>query len=95
MSQGMIGPEGARQGVEAYTAPELHRFLVADAVNRHATNLPWAVAAYSRIGQRTGKGAEAAFSAVVDEVEALTGKRSMPVSAPTTAAELARLLRPT
>lgn len=75
----MNSPEG-RQGVDAYTAQELHRFLVADAVAKHATSLPWAVAAYTRIGQKTRKGAEAAYQAVLDEVEALTGLRMMPVS---------------
>jgi len=90
----MNTPEG-RMGVEAYTPQELHRFLVADAVNRHATHLPWAVAAYDRIGKKTGKGAEAAFQAVLDEVEALTGLRAMPV-ARTSATELERLKeRPT
>jgi hypothetical protein len=88
----MIGPDmQPRMGVEAYTAPELHRFLVADAVKGHATHLPWAVAAYDRIGQKTGRGAEAAFLAVLDEVEALTGRRAMPVANPTTNAELAVL----
>lgn len=79
MSAKMNSPEG-RMGVEAYTAQELHRFLVADAVAKHATHLPWAVAAYQRIGSKTGKGAEAAFTAVLDEVETLTGIRMMPVS---------------
>jgi hypothetical protein len=79
----------------AYTADELHRFLVADAVQGHATSLPWAVAAYLRIGERTRKGADAAFVAVLDEVEALTGLRRMPVASATTAAELAALKKPT
>ena len=73
-----LSPEG-RRGVDAYTAQELHEFLVADAVKRHATWLPWAVAAYERIGEQRKCGAEAAYVAVVDEVEALTGLRLMPV----------------
>jgi len=73
-----LTPDG-RRGVDAYTAQELHEFLVADAVKRHATWLPWAVAAYERIAQQRRIGAEAAYTAVVDEVEALTGLRLMPV----------------
>lgn len=84
-----LSPEG-RRGVDAYTAPELHRFLVEDAVKNHATYLPWAVEAYQRIGERTHKGAEAAYIEVLNEVEALTGKRLMPVGRPATAAELRR-----
>lgn len=73
-----LSPEG-RKGVEEYTPTELHQFLVADAVKHHATFLPWAVAAYTRIGGGTGEGAEKAYQAVLDEVEALTGSRRMPV----------------
>ena len=73
-----LTPEG-RRGVDAYTAQELHEFLVADAVKRHPTTIEWAVAAYERIGQQRRIGAEAAYTAVVDEVEALTGLRLMPV----------------
>ena len=83
-----------RKGVDAYTAPELHCMLVADAVKGHATHLPWAVAAYSRIGERTKRGADAAYTEVLDEVEVLTGRRSMPVKA-TTLTELAALKKPT
>lgn len=89
-----LTPEG-RKGVEAYDAAELHRLLVEDAVKSHATHLPWAVAAYLRIGERTGKGAEAAYQAVLDEVETLTGTRSMPMTPGTSATELARLAKPT
>lgn len=73
-----LSPEG-RKGVEEYSAAELHRFLVEDAAKRHATWLPWAVKAYDRIGKQTGKGAEAAYAAVLDEVEQLTGARMMPL----------------
>jgi len=65
--------------VDAYTAAELHRFLVEDAVRRHATWLPWAVAAYERIGGNDPDAMEAAYQAVLDEVEALTGLRLMPM----------------
>lgn len=74
-----LSPEG-RRGVEAYNETELRRFLVEDAVRKHATYLPWAVAAYQRIGDLSGKGAEVAFESVLDEVESLTGLRLMPVA---------------
>lgn len=94
MSRERLSPEG-RKDVEAYTAAELHEFLVADAVRRHATFLPWAVKAYERIGELRhgggGEGAEVAYSAVLDEVEALTGLRMMPVASPATAEEMRRL----
>lgn len=86
-----LSPEG-RKGVAAYTAKELHEFLVADAVKHHATFLPWAVEAYDRIGERTGKGGEAAYQAVLDEVEMLTGLRRMPISSPLTPEEMARMM---
>ena len=73
-----LTPEG-RKGVDAYTAEELHRFLVEDAVKRHPTTLEWAVAAYARIAERRKVSADAAYAAVVDEVEALTGARLMPM----------------
>lgn len=73
-----LSPEG-RRGVAAYSAKELHKFLVEDAVKKHPTYLPWAVEAYDRIGQQTKKGAEAAFQSVLDDVELLTGDRRMPV----------------
>lgn len=86
-------PEG-RKGVEAYSADELHRMLVSDAVKRHATSMQWAIAAYDRIGKLTRKGAEAAFQAVLDEVESLTGVRAMPIEKPATPGEVARAVRP-
>ena len=94
MARQQLSPEG-RKGVEAYTRAELHRFLVEDAVRHRATHLPWAVAAYRRIGGGTGEGAEAAYQAVLDEVESLTGHRRMPVDAPTSRAEVQRLVTPT
>lgn len=94
MSRQRLSPEG-RKGVEEYSANELHTFLVEDAVKRHATFLPWAVKAYERIGAVRhgggGEGAETAYSAVLDEVEALTGLRMMPVASPATAEEMRRL----
>lgn len=82
-----LTPEG-RRGVDTYSEAELRRFLVEDAVKNHATHLPWAVAAYERIGRLSGKGSEQAFTDVVDEVEALTGRRLMPVGPPATPREL-------
>jgi hypothetical protein len=93
MSRRKLTPEG-RKGVEEYSAAELHTFLVEDAVKRHATFLPWAVAAYERIGAAPGgKGAEAAYQSVLDDVEGLTGLRRMPVGSPLTPEELARLMQ--
>lgn len=89
-----LSPEG-RKGVDAYTEAELHQFLVADAVKHHATHLPWAVAAYDRIGKLSKRGAEAAYQAVLDEVEQLTGLRRMPVGKPMTKREVGDLMRPT
>lgn len=85
-----LTPEG-RLPVEAYTASQLHQFLVEDAVKHHATYLPWAVNAYKRIGERSGKGAEQAFQDVLDAVEALTGLRRLPEASAISEAELKAL----
>lgn len=85
-----LSPEG-RKGVERYSADELHQYLVSDAVKRHATYMPWAIAAYERIGELRKTGAEAAYQAVLDEVEVLTGLRRMPIALPATPAEMHRL----
>lgn len=74
-----LSPEG-RRPVREYKADELHRFLVEDAVKHHATDLDWAIRAYTRIGKLTRNGPEAAILAVLDEVEQLTGLRQMPVT---------------
>lgn len=65
--------------VASRTETQLRGALVTDAVKRIATDLRWAVAAYEEIGRRSGKGAEQAYRDVLDEVEALTGLRMMPV----------------
>jgi hypothetical protein len=83
--------EGRRPARE-YKEAQLRQFLVSDAVKHHATDLPWAIAAYTRIGKLSGKGAEAAYQQVLDEVEALTGLRVMPVTS-LSEVELARLLK--
>lgn len=67
-----LSAEG-RMPVDAYTAAELHRFLVTDAVRLHATDLPWAVAAYDRIGTLDRCGAEEAYQRVRGEVKELSG----------------------
>lgn len=82
-------PEG-RKGVETYSEAELRQFLVADAVAHHATYLPWAVAAYERIGKLSGRGAEAAYQETLDEVESLTGVRALPVTPSATGVEIGR-----
>lgn len=92
-AQPTLTPQG-RQPVENYDASTLHRLLVEDAVKGVATYLPWAIAAYSRIGTSTRRGAEDAYQAVLDEVESLTSSRRMPMSSTTTKAELDALLRP-
>jgi hypothetical protein len=69
---------GQREHWSNYDAATLHRILVEDAIQAHATDLKWAVAAYSRIGQLTRKGAEEAYTAVRDEVIALGGH--MPIA---------------
>lgn len=85
-----LTPEG-RLPAHEYTEARLRTFLVEDAVRAHATYLPWAVAAYDRIGKLSGRGPEAAFLEVVAEVEALTGHAEMPMAA-ITAEEMRRLL---
>lgn len=84
-----VHPPDQRQHPSVYSAAELHEMLVTDAAARHATNLRWAIAAYDRIGHLTLRGAEAAFQAVLDDVEARTGIRAMPVVEPVTNTELA------
>lgn len=69
-----------RPPVETYDARELHRLLVTDACAHHATDLLWAAQAYVRIGEQTRRGAERAFQDVLDEVEARTGVRRLPVA---------------
>lgn len=81
-----------RLPVRSYTADQLHRFLVEDAVKHHATDLPWMIAACTRIGKLSRRGAEQAFLDVVAEVEALTGVASMPAGS-LSDAELRRLLQ--
>lgn len=72
-----LSAEG-RKPVDAYTAGQLHRFLVEDGVQLHATDLPWAVKAYDRIGELHGCGAEEAYQRVRAEVRELSG-HGMPV----------------
>jgi hypothetical protein len=64
---------------DTYTERELHQRLVTDATKHIATPLAWAVAAYERIGQLNGRGADQAIQQVMVEVYALTG-HGMPVA---------------
>lgn len=66
--------------VESMSADKLHQHLVEDAVKGIATDLPWAVAAYERIGKLTGRGPEDAYQSVREEVAGLRGGwRGMPM----------------
>lgn len=85
-----LTPEG-RKPVDHYNADELQGFLVADAVKHHATFLPWFVAACERIAKLRAIDVDAAYNAVLDEVEALTGLRRLPVVSPASLAEMRRL----
>lgn len=77
-----LSPEG-RMPPAAYSATELHKFLVEDAVNQHATDLPWMVAALRRIAELEHRGLDDTYLRVEHEVIALTG-HGMPVySGPT------------
>lgn len=80
-----------RLPVREYSEQQLRTILVEDAVRHHATELAWAIAAYTRIGKLSHKGAEQAFLGVVAEVEALTGLPEMPVTS-VSDAELRRML---
>lgn len=62
-----------------YTETTLMAFLVEDAVKHHATDLRWFVAAMLEIAKQRNIGAEAAMLALLDEVEALTGLRGLPM----------------
>lgn len=62
-----------------YSATQLQAFLVEDAVKHHATDLRWFVAAMLEIARQRSIGVEAAMLALLDEVEALTGLRGLPM----------------
>lgn len=86
MSHPGYGRDGRRlAAVEAMTVEQMRSELVGDAVANHAAAggqqlLARQVAMYTRIGQLTGLGAEAAITSVLDEVEALTGVRALPLT---------------
>lgn len=66
--------------VASMSADKLHRHLVSDAVRGIATDLRWCVEAYEKIGEETGRGADAAYQAVREEVAQLRGGwRGMPM----------------
>lgn len=81
-----------RPPVGSYSRKQLHQLLVEDAVKHHATDLQWATEAYLRIGLGTGTGAEQAIKDVLDDVEARTGFRLLPMAS-ATSAEVRRMLQ--
>jgi len=60
-------------------ADQLMTWLVEDAVKHHATDLHWFVAAMIEISRQRRISAEDAMLALLDEVEALTGLRALPM----------------
>lgn len=62
-----------------FTADRLMALLVEDAVKYHATDLRWFVAAILEVARQRRIDAEAAMLALLDEVEALTGLRALPI----------------
>lgn len=62
---------GQREHWSAYDATTLHRILVEDAVQAHATDLKWMTGALQRIQQLTKRPLEEVFQAVVMEVASL------------------------
>lgn len=62
---------GKREHWSAYDANTLHRILVEDAVQAHATDLAWMTGAVQRIQQLTRRSLEEVFVAIVMEVESL------------------------
>lgn len=73
-----VSAEGRDHPVD-YTHTTLMAFLVEDAVKHHATDLRWFVAAMIEISRQRAISAEAAMLALLDEVEALTGMRALPI----------------
>lgn len=86
MSHPGYGRDGKRlPDLHTMNVEAMRRELVGDAVAGHAAagGLPLLarqVAMYARIGEVTGLGAEEAMVSVMDEVKALTGRRSMPLT---------------
>jgi hypothetical protein len=68
-----------RDHPSAYSADQLMGYLVEDAVKHHATDLRWFVAAILEVARQRNIDAEAAMLALLDEVEALTGMRALPI----------------
>lgn len=69
---------GKRDHWSTYDPTTLHRILVEDAVQNHATDLPWMVGAIARMAEVTKRPAEELFQAVVMEVESLGAR--MPIA---------------
>lgn len=68
-----------RDHPSAYTAEQIMADLVSDAVKHHATDLRWFVAAILEVAKQRNIDAEAAMLTLLDEVEALTGLRGLPI----------------
>lgn len=68
-----------RDHPSVYSAEQLMKDLVEDAVKHHATDLRWFVAAMLEISRQRKISAEDAMLALLDEVEALTGLRGLPL----------------
>ena len=90
MSHPGYGRDGKRLPiVELMTEEQMRRELVEDAVANYTGGsdtqnrqriLARQVGMYVRIGELSGKGAEAAINDVLDEVATLTGVRGLPVA---------------
>ena len=69
----------AAKVVNATTAGQLHRKLVNDACNGHATDLQFAILAYQKISKERRIPLDDAFKAVEAEVRQKRGGLSMPL----------------
>ena len=74
-----VSAEGRRHP-STYTVIELHAMCVEDAVKHHATDLAWFVSAMVVIASQRRIPIDDVFNGVLDEVEALTGHRMMPMA---------------
>lgn len=80
-----IPPPERRRRVDHYSADELHAMLVDDLVRFRPAGGPgmkglrWMKDACERIGKLTGHGADAAWLAVLDDLEARTGRKMAPL----------------
>lgn len=79
-------PERRKRDVGYYSADELHQMLVDDAVNfrplggRLKHSVQWTVDAFERIAAQRRQPVEVAYTAVLDDLYARAGHRSLVVS---------------